>query len=347
MLGNVWEWVQDWGAYYPAGEATDPTGPDSGLYRVFRGGSSDSGAGSCRSASRYYDYPSHFYSDVGFRLARGGAWASSPEVVEDLPVPREEEWTRPVGEAGWFPPVTRGGPAIEAFSGLFVSHSQPTRVFLSKGPGDVEVRLRHQFERSAMIESVGSELYFGFEGSCTDPVTGFDHLVFHHDSGGTGGWRAKEVWSIDPETGIPYVEFPWFDHPGGQIVSKGTCLWRTVQSERRAFDSAMTELRLGDPADLGESEKLLARSVPAATVRNALVSLQDLSMVGMTGAHYEDDYSRRSWRVVRVEWITDGIQSKEGLVLVHDRRRGVWRTVYEFNDSELFSPIRRRRQDAG
>ncbi len=39
MLGNVWEWVEDWYAIaYPNGSATDPQGPASGKARTLRGG---------------------------------------------------------------------------------------------------------------------------------------------------------------------------------------------------------------------------------------------------------------------------------------------------------------------
>ena len=47
MHGNVWEWVQDWYGNYPEGPLTDPTGPESGSYRVVRGGSWGSTAGAC------------------------------------------------------------------------------------------------------------------------------------------------------------------------------------------------------------------------------------------------------------------------------------------------------------
>jgi len=52
MHGNVWEWCEDRYGDYPSGSVTDPTGPSSGSYRVFRGGSWYSHARSCRSANR-------------------------------------------------------------------------------------------------------------------------------------------------------------------------------------------------------------------------------------------------------------------------------------------------------
>ncbi|MDP6943996.1 MAG: formylglycine-generating enzyme family protein [Myxococcota bacterium] len=38
MTGNVWEWCWDWDGKY-GGDSTDPVGPQSGAYRIMRGGS--------------------------------------------------------------------------------------------------------------------------------------------------------------------------------------------------------------------------------------------------------------------------------------------------------------------
>jgi formylglycine-generating enzyme required for sulfatase activity len=69
MLGNVREWCSDWYGDYPTGSVTDPTGPNWGSGRVFRGGSWYFGAGSARSADRFRDDPSLRSFSLGFRPA--------------------------------------------------------------------------------------------------------------------------------------------------------------------------------------------------------------------------------------------------------------------------------------
>ena len=70
MLGNVWEWVQDWYGSYPGGSVTDPTGPGSGSSRVARGASWYGNARFCRSANRNRGSPGNRFSILGFRLLR-------------------------------------------------------------------------------------------------------------------------------------------------------------------------------------------------------------------------------------------------------------------------------------
>ena len=72
MHGNVWEWVQDWydPTYYQNSPEKDPKGPESGQYRVYRGGSWVGKAANLRSSIRYSSLPVSRTGDIGFRLLR-------------------------------------------------------------------------------------------------------------------------------------------------------------------------------------------------------------------------------------------------------------------------------------
>ncbi len=70
MHGNVLEWTADWSGDYSNEAVTDPTGPSTGSFRVYRGGSWCVMARGCRSATRFNDSPDFRYVHLGFRLVR-------------------------------------------------------------------------------------------------------------------------------------------------------------------------------------------------------------------------------------------------------------------------------------
>lgn len=68
MSGNIWEWVQDWKGDYTEDDQVNPTGPETGIERVCRGGSWNREIDRARVSYRGDDQPTLRYCSLGLRI---------------------------------------------------------------------------------------------------------------------------------------------------------------------------------------------------------------------------------------------------------------------------------------
>ena len=90
MLGNVWEWVNDWYGekYYQSSPTQDPVGPTGGTLRVVRGGSWFDLSSVARASDRFGYDPSTTFFNLGFRCV-GEAFA--PLKAADIAITKAED----------------------------------------------------------------------------------------------------------------------------------------------------------------------------------------------------------------------------------------------------------------
>lgn len=108
MHGNVEEWCLDWYGPYDADEVTDPAGPETGDFRITRGGSHNTPHKFLRSANRSAAIPSDSHSQIGFRVVESSVMprhAEDQDICGSTVRQKKASWKKSDEDAFWKVPV--------------------------------------------------------------------------------------------------------------------------------------------------------------------------------------------------------------------------------------------------
>jgi hypothetical protein len=126
MTGNASEWTADWYGDYAATAEMDPAGPDTGTYRVLRGGSWHGVAYDTRATYRDRYELTSVDEDRGLRVVWPAVPTVDPAACPDAPPPRVAVGDRAqITEEDPRPLNVRDAPALSA------------NVITQADPGDV------------------------------------------------------------------------------------------------------------------------------------------------------------------------------------------------------------------
>ena len=197
LYGNVYEWVEDW---YQASRSSNlgSCAPNSGTYKVIRGGSHRCHIKWLRSSSRNFSYPNRKAHSIGMRLVRVDQPTLDPYRPDGLCISAEVCTNGQCGE-------TLPGLNIVEFDPNIPAYDRSDWPHWNDIDGDC-LNTRHEVLLSeSLVEPtrvVGDQCRID-EGLWDDPYTGLtftvggdldvDHMVPLANAHDSGGWS----WTID------------------------------------------------------------------------------------------------------------------------------------------------------
>ena len=187
-----------------------------------------------------------------------------------------------------------------------------------------------------------SDTHTRFVSLCRDAESGTDHAIFSRWHGGN---RAPDIvyMAYDAERGTlseAFVDWMFgerFENEMREREERGlhgpvTCPWRDKKRYREAFHALQAGTwEWGSTFDIDKERMVLpTRTVSPQVVESSLATLRDLSAIVEVAA---DSPSRT---IVVVGPDTSGhVSGPDGVVLVRDKERDTWRSIYDCHDFEV------------
>ncbi|NLH15212.1 MAG: SUMF1/EgtB/PvdO family nonheme iron enzyme, partial [Phycisphaerae bacterium] len=239
MHGNVEEWCADWYGSYPDRAETDPLGPETGSFKITRGGSHGTELIYLRSANRSAALPDDRHEMIGFRVVQ----SDPPKVMispQSVSTPlwaqnvsqQNAEWI-PVAEPNFFGPIEYVRIPADSNGPLFSKHNhcpaitacpngdllavwytcntEPGRELaiaasrLRKGktewdPASLFWDVPDRNDHGSEVAWDGDKTLYHFNGLSTDATWGKLALVLRTSQDNGASWSPAAL--IDPEHGL-------------------------------------------------------------------------------------------------------------------------------------------------
>ena len=204
-----------------------------------------------------------------------------------------------------------------------------------------------------------------FRELCVDPRTGLHHAIFRQGRRGSGSVPSFLYMQYDSDTGTMtegFEEFTPDEHyPKLGGVKGGQCRWRELQAEHAIVNDLLGVLRATGHRSLSASEPsepepgttLPTRVIPSSVVESSLARLRELEhLVAVSsdaadpgeGLFEDPQYSAPMilesprWKIIvvllKAMYLGD-YGYGDGVVLVQDKTRGEWRSVFDCGDISL------------
>lgn len=188
-----------------------------------------------------------------------------------------------------------------------------------------------------------SDTHTNFLGLCRDPLSGLDHAIFSRWNGGNATSSSRVAFMYyNAANGLlddGFVKYGEGIH-ASDIDASGKCRWREKEKALETYKKVLATLQVNKITQLVYTDEkhivLPTRVIPSSVVESSLSTLRGLpnGIVSVFNAKDRQEDGWRSlkskrWEIVFVSGALDKYPYNQGVVLVQDKQRQEWRSIYD------------------